>query len=299
MRKILIIVEDGRLGNQFFQYFAIKNLYNNHIIIFFGFSSLLNLFPDLDGIFIFHRKDKINNLALKIVSKLKNILINCKIFSIAEERYTTKDSYIRIYKGAFKKIIIVKSAYFQSIKYLNLTMVNHLLRSDIVNLAKDINLESKSNIFLHIRRGDYNIWPSKEYPAICPLHWYIKAVKKMSILYPDSRFLIFTDDLEYAQKSLPLLKNIAPNSFEIIHGDESSDFLRMIECVAGVLSPSSFSWWASYFSNEKNSNSDAIFIAPKFWAGHSQKSWFPCEEIKAPWIQYLAVENLISTSEYS
>lgn len=299
MHRILIIVEDGRLGNQLFQYFAIKNLYNNHIIIFFGFSSLLNLFPDLDGIFIFHRKNKLNNLALKIVTKLKSVLIKYKIFSIAEEYYTTKNSYIRIYKGLFKKIIICKSAYFQCTKYLNLTMVNDFLKSYIVKLVKDINLESKSNIFLHIRRGDYKYWPSKEYPAICPLDWYMKAVKKMSILFPDSKFLIFTDDFEYVQQSLPLLKNIAPNSFEIIHGDESSDFLRMIECVAGILSPSSFSWWASYFSNEKNSNSDTIFLAPKFWAGHTQKSWFPCEEIKAPWIQYLAVENLISTSEYS
>ena len=293
MPKILIVVEDGRLGNQIFQYFAIKNLFENYIVIFCGFSSLLNLFPNLSGNFIVCKKNKFNKFLLRLIIIIKKHLIKFKIFSVVEEVYSNKYSYLKISNGKCNKILITKNSYFQSIKFLDLSMVDNFIKNKYVNYSDAKNRK----IFIHIRKGDYQYWPSKKYPAVLPLEWYIEAIKKMSNLYPDSKFLVFTDDLKYTISILPLMQNNVPNTFQIIHGDEFLDFLGMTECFAGILSPSSFSWWASYFSVIKHMRGDALFVAPNYWAGHLKQEWFPCEEIRAPWIEYLEVKNNFFNSE--
>jgi hypothetical protein len=291
MRNILIIIEDGRLGNQIFQYFASRNLFQNYIIIFFGFSSLLMLFPQLDGNFIFSKKNKVNNLAIRFFILIKKFLTELKIFTVVEEVYTSKDSYLKINSGFFKKIIICKNTYFQSLKFLDLSYVDKYFGLYFNQSNKNFYHKKKKNIFLHIRRGDYKFWPSSEYPAVCPLDWYVEALKKICALYSNASIQIFTDDLEYAELVLPLLQRVVKNRFEIIHDDECHDFLSMAECVGGILSPSSFAWWASYFSLRMQERDNSVFIAPNYWAGHAQKKWYPCEEISAPWITYLSVKS--------
>jgi hypothetical protein len=57
----------------------------------------------------------------------------------------------------------------------------------------------------------------------------------------------------------------------------------MCECDGGILSPSSFAWWASYFIKNKNKNS--FFLAPKYWIGHRKKNWHP-EFIQSSFLEY-------------
>jgi hypothetical protein len=294
MPRIIIIVEDGRLGNQLFQYFAAQNLYKNYIVIFLGFSSLVNLFPKLDGNFFVCKKNKFNNILLKLILHLKNVFIKMNFFLIFEEIYSTKASSIKVTNGFFNNIIVFKNVYFQSIKFLDLIDTDKFIK-----LLGNSSPGPSKNIFIHIRRGDYIDWPSKEYSAICPIEWYIEAITKMNNFYPDSKYIIFTDDLDYAQSILPTFISNFSINFEITHGDECIDFFKMTECIAGILSPSSFSWWASYFSYIRHGNKESLFIAPNYWIGHSKKEWYPCEEIKAPWISYLDVKNNFLDREYS
>lgn len=44
----------------------------------------------------------------------------------------------------------------------------------------------------------------------------------------------------------------------------------MKNCDGGILSPSTYSWWAAYLSNKRG-----FFLAPKYWIGHRQKVLFP------------------------
>jgi hypothetical protein len=81
-----------------------------------------------------------------------------------------------------------------------------------------------------------------------------------------------------------LEKNFLSNDDVVISEfDEINDFYLMTKCQCGILSASSFAWWAGLLSNRKNP--DGIFIGPKYWAGHKQGFWFPPKMI-CDWICY-------------
>ena len=92
-------------------------------------------------------------------------------------------------------------------------------------------------------------------------------------------FLIFTDDFHYVNDFFGSEKDMY-----IVDNDYSIDFTLMSMCDHGILSASSFAWWASVFLKGKSENS--ILIAPNYWIGHREKKWWPVR-LKANWITYL------------
>ena len=71
----------------------------------------------------------------------------------------------------------------------------------------------------------------------------------------------------------------------IVNGSIGIDFAVMAQCFGGgVLSASSLSWWGAFYASQQNL--DAIFVAPKYWAGHRIKKWIP-ESILTSWITYV------------
>jgi hypothetical protein len=90
-----------------------------------------------------------------------------------------------------------------------------------------------------------------------------------------------SDDKFYVKDVFKEGKNliISENEYEI-------DFALMTLCSHGIMSPSSFAWWASFLikMNERVKSS-SYFIAPKYWAGHRRKKWFPLN-FYFSWIEY-------------
>jgi hypothetical protein len=123
-------------------------------------------------------------------------------------------------------------------------------------------------IFIHIRRGDYLFWPDKDHPAVLPASYYKKCI---DIIYSKvlNPFFIFTsDDPFYVADVFGGFEN----SY-ISRQSNIEDFILMSHCDGGILSASSFSWWAAYFARLRHPN--GIFLAPKYWGGHSISSWYP------------------------
>ena len=134
---------------------------------------------------------------------------------------------------------------------------------------------------MHVRRGDYLLWPNKKFPAVLDFSWYKSSMSYLKKKIKKPIFILMSDDLHYIRdifkesKSLIISKNIAEIDLSI-----------MSLCSHGIMSPSSFAWWGSFFIKNNNLyKRPSYFIAPKFWAGHRSKKWFP-KKFYFDWIIY-------------
>ena len=133
--------------------------------------------------------------------------------------------------------------------------------------------------FVHVRRGDYVYWPNRESPAVLPLGWSRAQMNRIRGRNTNAQFIVVSDDKPYVDEFFSNEKDVV-----IACSDMIGDFSVMTKCLGGgVLSASSLSWWASYFI--RRDNPDALFIAPRYWAGSRNKKWFP-ECICTSWINY-------------
>ena len=66
--------------------------------------------------------------------------------------------------------------------------------------------------------------------------------------------------------------------------EKISRLSRMPLCYGGgILSPSTFAWWAAFLCQRDFSN--PAYIAPRYWIGHRSAKWYP-PGIQTDWIQY-------------
>lgn len=120
--------------------------------------------------------------------------------------------------------------------------------------------------FVHVRRGDYLQWPSADFPAALEKEWYatqMDKVRKQSIA--PVRFLMFSDDPAFCQVAFANTRDIV-----LIDAPSELSFLAMSHCQAGILSASTFSWWAAKLAA---TDQPGPFIAPRYWFGWRRREW--------------------------
>ena len=107
---MILSFENGRLGNQLFQYYGLKNYFPKHKLIFFGFSSLYSSFDDIDVLFI---KSKKNSLLIRLFRKILYLLSDIRVLGKIIEIESKDDFTLNISKGIFTNIFIARNIYFQ------------------------------------------------------------------------------------------------------------------------------------------------------------------------------------------
>ena len=122
------------------------------------------------------------------------------------------------------------------------------------------------------------VWPNIETPAVLGLEWYKDQIKLIEKKVTNSFFIVFTDDVYYARDHFEKNENVL-----ISNNNEIDDFILMTMCEHGILSASSFAFWAALLIKQKNP--DSILVAPQYWAGHRKQKWFP-KHIKSDWLIY-------------
>jgi hypothetical protein len=284
---MIFFFENGQLGNQLFQYQGIKNYFPKHKLYFFGFYFFRKMFDNINVKFLF--KNKIIISFLKFVffflAKIRVIgTINEQIF----EKFVPSSNFkIIIQKGIFRKIFLAQRIYFQDKKCVNKFDNKLCLKREILLKAqywlKKKNIFQKSNlIFVHIRRGDFLSWPDPKYSASLDLAWYLKSMSYLKNKFKSPIFILMSDDYLFLKKNFKNSKNliICNESVEI-------SFAIMTMCSHGILSASTFSWWATYFIKTRNlDKKESFLIAPKFWAGHRIKKWLPYKNFIFHWLSY-------------
>lgn len=238
---------NGRLGNQMFQYAALKSL-----SLKTGFSCFLpnNFKVKQEGVFDFtsnkwieYRLDlldcfDINCPILETILPLgyqeQNFTFDPKIFNTSDN--TSIEGYFQSYKYfvEFEKEIKKEFTFKQEILTKN-TQTIHLYNNPVS---------------IHIRRGDYV--NNSDYWNITP-----EYIQEALSYFNDNEytFLIFSDDIDWCRQ-------IFPDDVVFIEGNSAFDDLCLMSlCQHNIISNSSFSWWGAYLNNNPNKK----IIAPSNW----------------------------------
>lgn len=290
---MVIFLEDGRLGNQLFQYLGLRQYYPNHLLVIFGFNDLKNIVNVRNTIILKSRFFK-NIIFLSIARYILEFLSILRLISRDTEFNRDIDFSIIKSNGLFNRFRWLSKAFFQHNNCVGLICdnfpINFIKNGEFLATAENIldDLRRCYNydqlVFVHIRRGDYKIWPSEDSPAILPIEWYLRAMDQLRAEIKSPRFLIFSDDHEYVKGRLDGINDVT-----VVRESIYVDFLIMSLCEHGILSASSFSWWAGYFAHKKNSKGK--FIGPRYWVGHRKEEWYPFQ-FNFDWIDYVSTNSL-------
>ena len=264
-----IIILNGGMGNQMFQYALYKTLeYRGKKVCIDEFrtknrNSLINDFhikyKSLPYYKSYILSKEINN---QFLAKLKFIFeyIFIGIHNYQWEEYVFKKEMLE-YKNTYY------DGYFQSEQFFPDKEVQDQLRKEFVlpsNYKKsnefiELEKEVKSceSVSIHYRRTDY-LYYSSLYGNICTEDYYNNAIEYILQRYPDAKFYVFSDDKKY-------IKEKYGDKFVIVNEDKKmsdlEEFFIMSYCKHNIIANSTYSWWAAWL----NDNPDAIILAPEKW----------------------------------
>ena len=281
--QVIVFFEHGRLGNQLFQYAALKELYPNQRLVFFGFEALKQALEHVDAIII--EKTKLPGWLRFALKKFLLVLAKLRIIGTIQEIRKNSTSNVKKIKGAIS-IYYLKTSYFQHQTMLDkinphLNLTHHKSHKALEWIKQNISQSSKQNlVFIHIRRGDYLTWPSREHPAVLDKQWYIRAMDQMRTKVRNPFFLLLSDDPYYAKDCFGDQPNMV-----ISENDQMIDLALMSHCQHGILSASSYAWWGACFSKTRR-HEGGIYLAPKYWGGHRKAAWVP-EDFITNWLTYI------------
>lgn len=243
---------NGRFGNQLFQFAALFGIgKKNGFDIYIPKENLTGKSQTLMDGTSFTSSFELHNcfeLDESLFKENENIRHN-----VVESFFHFEDKFFQI--PDFTDI----NGYFQSDKYFNHCeedLINILsFKSEIYNKAKELLPKTnKELVSIHIRRGDYT-HPNQYHPLLG--EDYVN--KCLNYFEGNYHFVIFSDDSEWCKSIWGKKEN-----FTIFESNSHYvDFCSMSLCDHHIISNSSFSWWSSYLSKNKNKK----VLAPKNWFG--------------------------------
>lgn len=283
---MILIPENGKLGNQLFQYHGLKAYFPKQKLVFLGFDELKQLFERIDSTFI-SRERFIKFFTLQLTSKILFFLADIRLIGLITESTKSVSYAINKRNGLLPNIYLFKG-FFQHKDAISIISVIPTLKPDLVTTAhnwlvsKGIHAAEKELVFVHIRRGDYFFWPSRDYPAVLSIKWYKRVIEQIRKTIDNPVFILMSDDQYY-------LFDLFEESDSLVISNNSAavDIAIMSICTHGVMSASTFAWWGAYMAKHRQVRSkNPIFIAPKYWGGHRKNVWHPPNFISS-WLTYV------------
>lgn len=290
----------GRLGNQMFQYAAVRafqNRYRPNDEIYLDFQDVYKLGTIKDGfknslrgftlnekvhfkdnmkmdfiphmLFIFY---KFLCLVLKFTDFNKKYIIKRKkLENFIYPFYHKQGLYI--YTDGFKKFDnctkknIYFFGYFESVKYFQ--NISNILREEFcapVNLDNDELLKKINNtdsVCVSVRAGDFLTDKFKKDYYVCKPQYYRDSINYLKSKNKDFTYFVFSDDIEWVNKNINLSGVNA--YFEREGYNLYEKICLMTNCKNYIISNSSFSFWTQFLSY----NDNKIVIAPIKWSNKS------------------------------
>ena len=232
----------GRLGNQMFEYAALRGIAKRH-----GYDFMIPP-PENKGI---------ENYSLHECFKLspkrnEGVMDPCE--------YVT-EPHFHFSKNLFETVKDNVSLYgfFQSWKYFHNIedeiKEDFTFHNDILEPCKEMVSGIENPIALHIRRGDYII--NSENHFNLPIEYYEAALKHFD---DDRNVIVFSDDPLWCHDE----STFADDRFIISENEDNRvDLCLMSLCNDFIIANSTYSWWGAWLS----SNKDKKVIAPVQWFG--------------------------------
>lgn len=256
---------NGRLGNQMFQYAALRG-----IAAYKGYDWCIPPFntPRIDNYSIANcfKLDSVGSQNLYILDRGHAPVVMERYFHFDEELLRLCPNDVSIH-GFFQT-----EKYF---KHIESDIRNDFTFHDDILIPVKEYVDSLTNpIFLHVRRGDPNLvdargfkWSytqcSEQHPTQ-PIEYYEEALK----LFPeDCDVVVLSDSPEWVMEQ-ELFK---PDRFQVSIPEEKYpdgsytpyvDLCLMSLCSGGIIANSSLSWWGAWLQNNRGK-----IVAPKMWFG--------------------------------
>ena len=253
----------GRLGNQMFEYAALRGISAKH-----GYEWMIPP-PENKGIENYSLHE-----CFKLSPDRKEGVVDCQYvqephFHFSEEIYEKCPDNVSLH------------GFFQSWKYFD--NVEDELRKDytfhegISEPCKEMmqELDGKEPIMLHVRRGDPNLtdprgfkWSYTQCGSMHPvqtIEYYEKALSKFDAKQP---VIVFSDSVEWVKQQ----EFFSGDRFMISEPEDKyadgsftpyADLCLMSLCSHAIIANSSMSWWGAWLI----ANPDKKVIAPKMWFG--------------------------------
>lgn len=268
---MIIVRAKGRLGNQLFFLAAASRAREkkNEAILGFGFEDVSPHFRPRYGALSrvrFFGKATWRKLRLTELAAYGQRLglIGTIGVSRSSEYYRTK-SVLGIW--------VMAPGYYQRYSLVDVSIVRKLRdafleenKQKFAEILYEKDEDSKrSSCFVHVRRGDYANFPTKEFPALLPSSWFFRKIFEVKEKTPDTVFLLFSDDQPFCEANFSGVEGLV-----FVHLEPFESFVAMSLCDQGILSPSSLSWWAARLAVEC---SQGAFHAPQFWFWWPQNLW--------------------------
>lgn len=269
---------NGRLGNQMFQYAALRGIADYH-----GYEWMVpvpnNYGTGNYGLFECFNMSSVSDKNFGIFSAQTNVTTGQ--FHFSEGFYKKCPDNVNIHD------------YFQTEKYFK--NVEALIRSDytfkdeIVNACKEVFDELKKPIFIHVRRGDYVNQPQNHPP--CPISYYEKSLKHFD---DDCEVLVFSDDINWCKEQeffssdrflISEFEDRYEHLSETNDGNIKSlipyyDLCMMTMCTGGIIANSSMSWWGAWLIE----NPTQPIVSPNPWFGENYSHFVMKDLIPDRWV---------------
>ena len=266
---------EGRLGNQLFQYSFIKSIENKeHAIVSYSFGNILELFGPIQSIINIRNKNlkffirKFGLPLLDFIAQIK-LITSYKIDTYTENGFIVPDISYTKRKGLLP-IIYIYPSFAQSETFFKQNQIKNLVIQKIYLEKAEEFLAFIPNhfnkIFVHVRRGDYVDFSILGKRGVTlPISYYRNRIEWYEENIENPFFVFLTDDPEFVECCFENVRNkvISNNSMMV-------DFTIITLCEYGVMSNSSFSWWATYMMK----NRKKVF-SPKYWLGWKSEVEFP------------------------
>ena len=274
----------GGLGNQIFHFMAGKWLANeSKSQLYVDTSWLLDGYTHSNSSiseFQFYKPDreygeKHRNLMLLYLDRLatitaRNIPIFANFVKINAPRSTGFEDFTTVNLG------VQLRGYYQSPQYFEKLMENGEITKSSFELNKPSeSFNSKRNLVpsqgflaVHVRGGDY-LKKKATYVQLTS-KYYLEAVNSVREICGNLPIWVFSDDVNYARKTLSSFSDLYYVDNKSISAAES---MKLMSVAKGIIcANSTFSYWASIISD-----SAILIVAPNSWVKeHEQpKDFFP------------------------
>jgi hypothetical protein len=289
-RATLVFPASGRLGNQLFQYSALRTFRSNdQRLLLVDFDDLAATFAGIDAELRSTVSSR-HRARLRVVHRARH-LVGSPLGRVVQDPAT----HLPVWTVAGR--VATVRGYFQRDHPGHATNVGTLQFRTEVAAAADAflldRLPRRSGVplaFVHVRRGDYLThavgrkpsglgWVENGPPVALPASWYRERMDELRDLLPGVRLLLVGDDAVWAAETLG-----GPDTL-VSHLPAPADLALLARCDAGVLSASSFAWWGAWFAGQ---HGGGPFLAPLHWLGHAIGEWWPVH-VETPALTYRPV----------
>ena len=278
------LVNEGRLGNQMFQYASLRGIAANIKTDW--------LIPD-------ENVDRFDNYGLFDCFELSN----CKDKNKGESlfnTYTYREMHFNQNVFDWKDGDVNFSGNYQTERYFQ--NIADELREDFTFIKGYHDpcqeyidsLGGRDNvIFLHVRRGSPNLtgqrgekWSYQqvqEYHPLCKKEYYMEALKEFP---EDKQVIVVSDTIEWCKKVGWFNDDrflFSDSSYEVFEDGAAVpyiDLCLMSLCGGGIIANSSLSWWGAWLQNDAGK-----IVAPDPWFGPAYAHYNMKDLIPERWVK--------------